>query len=230
MDFQDQLFIVSGAGGSLGAAVLRVCAGYGARIVALDRDVRDDAVDGPRIERIALDLQNKDDVAAVMRQVHARHGRVDALINAVGGFAMGPAVHETPAEDWEHMLDLNVRPLLNLFHAVIPLMQAAGRGRVVNVGALGALQGHAGMGAYVSAKCMVARLTESMAEELREQGINVNAVLPSIIDTAANRAAMPQAEFSHWVAPADLAAVIAFLCSDAARAVHGACIPVRGLS
>jgi NAD(P)-dependent dehydrogenase (short-subunit alcohol dehydrogenase family) len=143
---------------------------------------------------------------------------------------MGDPVHATSEATWQKLQDLNVRTLLNAVHAVVPLMLARGRGQVVNVGANAALRGAGRMGAYIAAKSEVLRLTESMAAELREHGINVNCVMPSIIDTPENRADMPKADFGKWVAPADLAAVIAFLASDAARAVHGACIPVIGLS
>jgi NAD(P)-dependent dehydrogenase (short-subunit alcohol dehydrogenase family) len=127
------------------------------------------------------------------------------------------------------LLDINVRTLLNTVHAVVPGMIDAGGGRIVNVGAYAALKGAAQMGAYVVAKSAVVRLTESMAAELRESNINVNCVLPTIIDTPGNRAAMPEADPGRWVAPADLAAVIVFLASDAARAIHGAAVPVTGL-
>jgi NAD(P)-dependent dehydrogenase (short-subunit alcohol dehydrogenase family) len=128
------------------------------------------------------------------------------------------------------MLGLNARTVLHMAHAVVPGMLAAGGGRIVNVGAFAAQKGVAHMGAYVAAKSAVIRLTEALSAELREQRINVNCVLPTIIDTPENRAAMPDADPARWVAPADLAAVIVFLASDAARAVHGAALPVTGLS
>jgi NAD(P)-dependent dehydrogenase (short-subunit alcohol dehydrogenase family) len=127
------------------------------------------------------------------------------------------------------MLDLNVRAFLHISEAVVPAMLAAGRGRIVTVGAFGAQRGGAHVGAYAASKAALQRLTESMSAELKGQGIHVNCVLPSIIDTADNRAAMPDADPSQWVAPAALADVIAFLGSDAARAIHGASIPVTGL-
>jgi NAD(P)-dependent dehydrogenase (short-subunit alcohol dehydrogenase family) len=127
-------------------------------------------------------------------------------------------------------MDLNARSILHTARAVVPHMLAAGQGCIVNVGAAGAARGGAAMGAYAASKSAVARLTESMSAELRERGVRVNCVLPTIIDTPENRAAMPKANPALWVAPADLANVIAFLASDAARAVHGASIPVAGLS
>jgi NAD(P)-dependent dehydrogenase (short-subunit alcohol dehydrogenase family) len=137
-------------------------------------------------------------------------------------------VHATAAATWQQMLDLNVRTMLNVAAAVVPVMQRARRGAIVNVGAASAQRGAANMGAYIAAKSTVMRLTESMSAELRDDGIRVNAVLPSIIDTPANRASMPDADFTRWVAPEALAAVIGFLASDDARAIHGANIPVTG--
>jgi NAD(P)-dependent dehydrogenase (short-subunit alcohol dehydrogenase family) len=143
---------------------------------------------------------------------------------------MGDDVHETADDAWERMLDLNVRTLLNACRAVVPHMLERGGGRIVNVGAFAAQKGQAGMGAYVASKSAVIRLTEAMAAELRERGVNVNCVLPTIIDTPANRESMPDADPAKWVAPKDLARVIAFLASDDAHAVHGAALPVTGLS
>jgi NAD(P)-dependent dehydrogenase (short-subunit alcohol dehydrogenase family) len=143
---------------------------------------------------------------------------------------MGEAVHETTAATWQRMLDLNVNTMLHSAAAVVPVMRRARHGYIVNVGAMSALRGAAQMGAYIASKSALMRLTESMSAELREDGINVNAVLPSTIDTPANRQSMPDADATRWVAPAALAAVIGFLASDDARAVHGALIPVTGLA
>ena len=151
-------------------------------------------------------------------------------------FRMGEAVHETSDANWNFLFDINARTLLHAARAVVPQMlkqpsSASGsRGKIINVGAFGAQRGGAQMGAYAASKASVMRLTESMAAELREQGINVNAVLPTIIDTPQNRKDMPDADPAKWVAPEALADVVMFLASDAARAVHGALVPVTGLS
>jgi NAD(P)-dependent dehydrogenase (short-subunit alcohol dehydrogenase family) len=143
---------------------------------------------------------------------------------------MGPPVHETSDALWRKMMDLNAGTVLNVARAVVPVMLAAGSGKIVNVGAMGGTVGKGNMAAYSASKAVVSRLTESMSAELREHGVNVNCVLPSIIDTPANRADMPNADHSRWVAPAALADVILFLASDKARAIHGASVPVVGLS
>jgi len=139
-------------------------------------------------------------------------------------------VHETSDRDWNFLLDINARTLLNTSRAVVPAMLKAGGGKIVNIGAFAAQKGAAEMGAYIASKSAVIRLTETMAAELREKNINVNCILPTIIDTPENRAAMPKADPQRWVAPQALADVILFLASDAARAVHGAALPVTGLS
>jgi NAD(P)-dependent dehydrogenase (short-subunit alcohol dehydrogenase family) len=152
------------------------------------------------------------------------------LVNIAGGFRMGTPVHETPQETWDFMMDLNARTVLNTARAVIPHMLQQGRGRVINTAARNALEGAARMAAYTASKSAVVRLTESMAAELKMKGINVNCILPGTIDTPENREAMPNAKHERWVAPEAIADVILFLASPAARALHGASIPVYGLS
>jgi len=173
---------------------------------------------------------NPESVASAVGKALERFGRIDVLCNIAGGFRMGPPVHETKDADWEFLLGLNARSVLNTVRAAVPAMLKGGGGRIVNIGAFAAQRGAANMGAYIASKSAVIRLTESMAAELREKNVNVNCVLPTIIDTPENRAAMPDADPRKWVAPQDLAAVIVFLASDAARAIHGAAIPVTGLS
>ena len=152
------------------------------------------------------------------------------LANIAGGFAMGPKVHETPVKDWEFMLDLNAKSVFLMCREVLPHMLQQGGGRIVSVAARVANAGKGKMAPYSVAKSAVARLTESMASEYREQNINVNCIMPGTIDTPANRADMPDADFGKWVQPAALADVICFLCSDAARAINGAAVPVYGLT
>ena len=158
--------------------------------------------------------------------VASHFGRLDALINIAGGFAF-EAVAEGDPKTWQHMYALNVLTALNASRAAIPHLAVAGSARIVNIGAMGALQAGAGMGAYAASKAGVHRLTEALAAEWKGK-ITVNAVLPSTIDTPANRASMPKADFAKWVTPEELANVILFLISDAASAVTGALIPVSG--
>jgi NAD(P)-dependent dehydrogenase (short-subunit alcohol dehydrogenase family) len=156
-------------------------------------------------------------------------GKIDVLINIAGGFAMGDEAFDTTSGQWDSMFRINVDTMRNATMGAVPLLKAQGGGAIVNIGALGALSGQGSMSAYCCAKSSVMKLTESLSAELRHEGINVNAVLPSIIDTPPNRRDMPDADFSQWVSPAQLAEVICFLASNSASAIHGALIPVRGL-
>jgi NAD(P)-dependent dehydrogenase (short-subunit alcohol dehydrogenase family) len=234
MDFTDRTVVITGAAGNLGQAVAAGFAARGANVVLVDLKAESLAgafgAAGERRLHAPANLLDPAQVEAAAQRAVERFGRIDVLCNLAGGFRMGEPVHATAAATLEFLLDLNVRTMLNTSHAVVPRMLAAGGGKVVNVGAFSAQKGAAMMGAYVAAKSAVIRLTETMAAELREKNINVNCVLPTIIDTPENRAAMPEADPTRWVVPADLANVIVFLASDAARAIHGAAVPVTGLS
>lgn len=221
MDLTGKTALVTGAAGALGGAVARKCAEQGARTVSLD--VAAGFATGPG-ERLEVDLT---DAAAVEKAV-ASVGGFDIVCNIAGGFDMGPKVHEITDAHWDAMFAINVTTLRNMLRATLPRLLERGRGSIVNVGALGALQGLAAMGAYTAAKSVVMRLTEAAAEEARHQGVNVNAVLPSLIDTPRNRADMPKADHSAWVRPESIANLVCFLASDAAADIHGALIPVRG--
>jgi NAD(P)-dependent dehydrogenase (short-subunit alcohol dehydrogenase family) len=226
--------VVTGASGNLGRAVAAGFAARGANLVliASRRESLASTFGSEDATRLfaPADLRERAEVDAAVRAAVERFGRIDVLCNIAGGFRMGAPVHETPDADWDFLFEINVRSLLNMVRAVVPHMLAAGGGRIINVGAHAALKGVAQMGAYCSAKSAVIRITEAMAAELREKNVNVNCVLPTIIDTPENRAAMPKADPARWVSPDDLAKVFLFLASDEARAMHGAAISVSGLS
>ena len=225
---------ITGAGGNLGRAVANAFAERGANLVLVDlqREAlqKSFGASDARRELVAANLLDQAEVDATVNKALERFGRIDVLCNIAGAFRMGPPVHETKDADWNFLFDVNARTVLHTARAVVPGMLKAGGGKIINVGAYAAQKGVAGMGAYIASKSAVIRITETLAAELREKNINVNCVLPTIIDTPENRAAMPKADPRRWVAPQDLAAVIVFLASDAARAVHGAAIPVTGLS
>lgn len=225
--------VVTGAAGALGKAVAAMFLEQGALLVAVD--VNNELLAAaygshPNVHTVATDLTNAEQTSAMLGAALAATGRADVLCNIAGGFDMGPAVHETADGLWRRLMDMNVATLVNASRAVVPVMLFGGHGKIVNVAAASAVTGKGAMGAYCASKSAVARLTESMALELRESGINVNAVAPSVIDTPANRAAMPDADASKWVSLADLSSVIGFLASERANAVHGAVVPVLGLS
>jgi len=234
MRFDGQVALITGAAGNLGRAVAAAFAAAGARLVLLDLDRRAlEAAYGGDGDIRLLVAANLGDAAAVdgaAAQALGRFGRIDALCNLAGGFRMGQRVDETTDDVWRLMLDLNAGSIIRTAHAVVPAMLAAGRGKIVNVAAMGGTVGGAMMGAYAASKSAVIRLTESMSAELRDKGINVNCVLPSTIDTPPNRTSMPHADPRKWVAPEALADVILFLASNEARAINGAALPVVGLS
>jgi NAD(P)-dependent dehydrogenase (short-subunit alcohol dehydrogenase family) len=215
MEFSGKTVMITGAAGNLGAALSKAFAGLGANVVPVD---------------LPTNLLDQAQVDAAVKDALRQFKRIDVLCNIAGGFRMGAPVHETSDKDWNFLLDLNARTVLHTARAVVPHMISAGGGKIVNIGAYAAQKGAAQMGAYIASKSAVIRLTETMAAELREKNINVNCVLPTIIDTPQNRAAMPNADPRRWVAPEDLASVIVFLASDAALAIHGAVLPVTGLS
>lgn len=229
MTFEGKTCLITGAAGNLGRAVAAAFASASASLVLVDVD--DKALrtaHGRGDERKRLVRADLLDAASVAKAVSAL-GRIDILCNIAGGFRMGHPVHETPEDTWELMLGLNAKSVINTARAVVPGMLAAGHGKIVNIAAVAGLAGRANMGAYSASKSVVIRLTESMSAELRDKGINVNCILPSIIDTPQNRADMPAADPRRWVALEALADVILFLASDRARAIHGAAIPVNGL-
>jgi NAD(P)-dependent dehydrogenase (short-subunit alcohol dehydrogenase family) len=234
VEFADRTVIITGAAGNLGRAVAEAFAQRGANLVLVD--LKQDALEkvyGPGDARRLLAATNLLDQAQVdiaAQKAVDRFQRIDVLANLAGGFRMGEPVHATSDANWKFLFDINAGTLLHAVRAVVPRMLLRGGGRIVNVGAFAAQKGAAQMGGYIASKSAVIRLTETLAAELRDKNINVNCVLPTIIDTPENRAAMPDADPSRWVAPADLANVIAFLASDAARAIHGAALPVTGLS
>lgn len=223
MKLAEKKIVITGGAGVLGQGVARVAQAQGAEVVLLDVVVPQEGTVG-RLLRV--DLTDPDALSACFDQI----GDFDVLANIAGGFDMGPAVWETDDALWDALFTINVTTLRRVLSAAVPRLVARGRGSVVNVGALGALRGQGNMGAYLASKSVVMRLTESLSEEVKAAGVNVNAVLPTVIDTPRNRRDMPDANPALWVDPEDLGQVICFLGSDGARAVHGALVPVSGLS
>ena len=229
MRFSGKTCLVTGAAGNLGQAVAQAFASEGSSLILMDlHEEHLRSVYGGEGAGRRFALADLRDAQSVARALPAGT-RIDVLCNIAGGFRMGQPVHETSDDTWDLMLGLNAKSVVNCARAVVPGMLAAGGGKIVNVAALAGLSGKANMGAYIASKSAVIRLTETMSAELRDKGINVNCILPSTIDTPQNRKDMPKADPRRWVAPEALAEVVLFLCSEAARAIHGAAIPVNGL-
>ena len=232
MILDNKIIAITGAGGALGQAVAKQAARFGAKKLVLIDVIAEIKIDyikaiSPQSEIVchACDLTDTEATQALFSQ----HPDLDALCNVAGGFDMGSTVYETSGQSWDAMFAINVATMQNAITACVPNMIAKNGGNIVNVGALGAIQGQALMSAYIASKSVVMRLTESLAEEVKDKSINVNAVLPNVIDTGRNRADMPDADYSLWVKPDDLANVICMLASELANAMHGALVPVRGL-
>ena len=221
-----KIVVVTGASGALGSVVAEAALARGARVAGLDHAASHIPATANRIELGGVDLSDANEARKAIDAVASHFGRLDALVNIAGGFAF-EAVAEGDPKTWQRMYMLNVLTALNASRSAIPYLAASASARIVNIGAMGALQAGAGMGAYAASKAGVHRLTEALAAEWKGK-ITVNAVLPSIIDTSANRASMPKADFAKWVTPQELAEVILFLISDAASAVTGALLPVSG--
>ena len=220
-EFEGKSVVVTGAVGALGRAVAQAFHSSGSRVTGIDI-VRDES----DYQLLTVDLLNFDDA----RDAVAEIGSIDVLANIAGGFTMGDTVAGTSDETWDFMMNLNSRTVLNMVRAVVPTMQERGGGKIVNIGARNGMRGVGNMAAYSASKSVVIRLTESLADELKQDNINVNCILPSIIDTARNREDMPQADFTTWVTPEAMAKVVMFLASSAADPIHGASIPVEGLA
>jgi NAD(P)-dependent dehydrogenase (short-subunit alcohol dehydrogenase family) len=236
-DFSNRVVVVTGAAGNLGAAVVWAFQQARAKLALVDRapgrlrQLFPALADSPdHFLAHSVDVTDAAAVEAMAREAVRRFGRIDVLVNTAGGYRAGTPLHETPLETWDFLLNLNARSVFAVARAVIPHMLRQGSGKIINVASRAALAGGANEAAYSASKSAVVRLTESLAAELKDSGINVNCVLPGLIDTPPNREAMPEADHSRWVAPEALSDVILFLASDAARAIHGAALPVYGRS
>jgi NAD(P)-dependent dehydrogenase (short-subunit alcohol dehydrogenase family) len=234
MSLSGKVLVVTGSGGVLGQAVAAVLRAHGATLALIDHAPAPvAAATAPSAQAPAtfhyggIDLALEDAARSVMERIAKDAGRLDGLINVAGGFLWEKLAGGT-LESWDAMYRLNLRTAVVACRSALPFLLQAGGGRIVNVGAMGAMRAASGMGAYAASKAGVAKLTEALADELKDKGITVNAILPSTLDTPKNRLDMPQADFTRWVTPAEAAEVIAFLVSDAARAVTGALIPVVG--
>jgi NAD(P)-dependent dehydrogenase (short-subunit alcohol dehydrogenase family) len=230
-DLTNRVVVVTGAAGNLGRAVAARLDAAGASCVLLDRapigrendlSARTLAVDG-------IDLTDAQVVQAALEDAEARFGRLDALVATAGGFEGGHPVHEQDWAVWERMLFINLKTAFTACRAIIPRLPNDG-GRIVTVGARPGLSGVAGLAPYAASKAALIRLTESLALELRDRNITANCIAPSTLDTPQNRAAMPDASFSKWVPPEEIAELVLFLLSPAARSISGATIPVYGRS
>ena len=237
-DLAGRVALVTGVTGGLGPAVARVFVAAAAVVVGIgsrmdeerEKAIRSllDSNSNDRLSLMAVDATDEASVARVVADTRAAHGHIDILVNGIGGFHAGEPVTQTPLESWEHMFALNLRPTFLFSKYAARAMADQNWGRIINVSSRAARSGRKNAAAYATAKNAVITLTEAQAEELRDAGVTVNAILPSIIDTPANRTAMPNADASRWPTAEQVARVALFLASDDAGLISGASIPVYG--
>jgi len=236
-DFTGRTAVITGAAGNLGGELAHELHRAGARLALVDlypdrlRETCGDLNQSGRHLLIgSVDVTKEESLRDSVKQTIDSFGRIDMLFNVAGGYRAGNPVAETLVEEWDLMLNLNARSVFLAARAVLPHMLEQGSGHIINVGARPGLTGSPNAAAYSAAKSAVIRLTESIAAEVKQAGVHVNAVIPGTLDTPQNRKAMPGADHSTWVSLPALCDVILFLASDAARAIHGAAIPAYGLS
>jgi NAD(P)-dependent dehydrogenase (short-subunit alcohol dehydrogenase family) len=237
IDYAGKVVLVAGGTGGLGHAVSLAFLSEGAHVIVTYRNAKEfeglknTAAGLPgTLEGAQVDVTDHTAVAKLVEEILAKNGRLDALVNTVGAYAGGAKLWETETEVFDHMLDLNLRSGIVLARVAVPVMLKQGSGTIVNIASKAAVDHGAGASAYAAAKAAAVALMDSLAAEVKGTGVRVNSVLPSIIDTAVNRQAMPNADFAAWPKPEEIAKVILFLSSDEARVIHGAAIPVYGNS
>jgi len=234
---QNKVAMITGASGNLGSATAKLFQKAGMSTVLIDRSAErlsqvfsSVANSNDHLLAGGVDLSAPNSLSQLIDKTIEQFGRIDVLVNTVGGYRGGKPVHEAELVDWEFLFDINVRTTLNCCRAVIPQMLKQKRGKIINIASRDGLQAAAGYAAYSASKSAVIRLTEALAAELKTSDVNVNCIMPSTIDTLQNRAAIPDADYSKWVTPEAIADVIAFLASDASRAINGVALPVFGKS
>ena len=232
-DFRNQVAMITGASGNLGSAVARAFKEAGAKLALIDRhedmlrkEFPDLVEDVDCLMTGCADLTAPSEVGSVMEAAVEHFGKIDILVNTVGGYRAGAPIYETSLDTWDFMINLNARSVFITTKIVLEYMLRQGRGKIIHLAARPGLAGRANASAYSASKAAVIRITESAAAEVKSKGINVNCLLPGTIDTPANRQAMPEADYSRWVKPEIVAEVILFLASESARTLNGASIPV----
>jgi NAD(P)-dependent dehydrogenase (short-subunit alcohol dehydrogenase family) len=236
MNFHDKIVLVTGGTGGLGREVTIAFLEAGATVIVTYRAAEEFAAVVSAAQRIgalppdgvSMDVTDAAAVAKLVADIAAKHGRLDILVNTVGAYAGGTNLWEVDPKTYDLMLNLNLKAGFVLARAIVPQMIRQNRGWIVNIASKAAFDHAAGGALYAASKAGALALFDSLAAEVKTQNINVNSVLPSIIDTAANRKAIPGADFSKWPKPEEIARVILFLCSEEARVIHGAAIPVYG--
>lgn len=222
-----KIVLVTGANGGLGTAVTQAFLEGGAKVIGSARDIQQTVFASADFTAIPADISTGSGAKALIDQVAQKFGRLDVLAHTVGGFAAGQVI-ETSDATFQRMFELNVNATFYLLRAAIPEMRKSGQGRIIAIGSRAAEEPGAGVGAYSASKAAMVTLIRTVALENRDVGITANVILPGTIDTPGNRKAMPNADVSAWVQPGNIASLMVWLASDAAKDVNGAVIPVYG--
>ena len=225
---KDKIALVTGANGGLGTSVTQTLLDAGAQVIGTSRKIEQSEFKGTAFTALPAEIATADGAKTMVAAVLAKFGRIDIVVHTVGGFAGGPSVADTDDATWQRMLDLNLNTTFHLLRAVLPSMRRTGAGRIVAIGSRAALEPGAGVGAYSASKAAMVSLLRTVALENKDRAITANVILPGTMDTPANRQAMPSADSSKWVQPANVANLILWLVGDAGRDVNGAAIQVYG--
>jgi NAD(P)-dependent dehydrogenase (short-subunit alcohol dehydrogenase family) len=224
----ERVVLITGAKGGLGSFVTQRFLGTGAMVVGTARSISQEDFPAANFVALPADLTKSSAANSMISAIVGRYHRLDVLVHVVGAFAGGKSVGETDDATWEQMRDLNLASAFYVLRAAIPHLRKSGSGRIVAVGSLAAVEPHAGLGAYVTFKSALVSLVRTVAVENKDAGVTANAVLPGTMDTPANRKAMPGADFSKWVQPADVADAILWLADERAARITGTTIPIDG--
>ena len=225
---KDKIALVTGANGGLGSFVTQALLDTGANVVGVSRKIQQSEFDSPLFTALPAEVSTAAGANSIVDTVVERFGRIDVVVHTVGGFAGGQSIAETDDATFQRMFDLNLNSTFYLIRALLPAMRKTGNGRIIAIGSRAALEPGPGVGAYSASKAAMVSLVRTVALENRDVGITANVILPGTMDTPANRKSMPNADFSKWVQPANVAALIAWLASGAGKDVNGAVIPVYG--
>jgi len=225
---KNRVVLVTGANGGLGSCVTQAFLDAGATVVGVSLKIQQSDFENPAFTALSAEISTAAGTKAMIASVVARLGRLDVVVHTVGGFAGGPSVAETDDATFQRMFDLNLNSTFYLLRAVLPVLRKTGNGRIIAIGSRAALEPGAGVGAYSASKAAVVSLIKTVALENKDSGITANVILPGTMDTPANREAMPHADVSKWVQPANVARLITWLGGDAGKDVNGAAIPVYG--
>jgi len=231
-DFSNKVVLITGGTGALGRAVVEAFTSSNATSIATyvtDREAENAKTKIGALELVKADMTKEDQVRKLVSQVVQKHGRIDVLVNVVGSYIGGKTVSELEESEWDKMMNLNLKSAFLISKHVLPIMTHAKQGKMIHISSRTGLKSSGYDSAYAASKSGLIRLVESISEEVKEYGINVNCILPSVIDTDTNRKAMPNSDFSKWVKTGDLASLVLFLCSEEAKFINGAAIPAYGL-